>query len=74
MFLKGVDACHPSMLKFNGGYNCTGSGDVLNCKIYCPKTISFEYPPEDMYSCNYAIGQFMPKTVPQCVYGKCLII
>lgn len=61
------------MLNFNGGYNCSGTGDLLNCKITC-KEMSFEYPPADVYTCNYADGFFVPRgAVPQCVFGKCSI-
>ena len=62
------------MLNFNGAYNCSGSGDVLNCNIFCPKGITFEYAPAALYSCNYADGGFVPKAVPQCVIGKCSMI
>lgn len=61
------------MLNFNGAYNCSGTGDVLNCSIFCPKGISLEYAAAPVYSCNYANGEFLPRAVPQCVIGKCLM-
>lgn len=62
------------MLNFNGAYNCSGNGDLMNCKVSCAKGISFEYPPADVYTCNYADGEFLPRGTPQCVFGKCSMI
>ena len=58
------------MLNFNGAYNCSGTGDVLNCNIFCAKGVNLEYEAASLYSCNYADGQFLPRDVPQCVFGE----
>lgn len=62
------------MLNFNGAYNCSGTGDVFKCNIFCPKGITLEYAAAAVYSCNYADGEFLPRAVPQCVIGKCPMI
>ena len=35
-----------------------------------PKGVSFEFEPATEYTCNYAVGEFYPRQIPKCVYGK----
>ena len=64
------EACNPSKLGYNGGYNCTGSGTFLSCRLKCPAPATFSFPPASEYTCNYSYGFFLPNTVPACQYGK----
>lgn len=56
-------------MKFNGGYNCSGTGDSISCSLYCPPGVSFEKTPVSLYTCNYKDSKFLPTNIPQCVYG-----
>lgn len=42
----------------------------LTLRMLGPKGISFDFEPASMYTCNYAVGEFLPKQVPKCVYGN----
>lgn len=55
-------------MKFNGGYNCSGSGDAMTCTLYCPPGVSFDTPPAPKYTCNYKDAKYMPSRIPQCVF------
>lgn len=66
----GTERCATTKMNFNGGFQCTGSADYLSCKITCPKGISFDFQPADVYTCHYETAEFVPKQVPRCVYGK----
>uniref|UniRef100_A0A1B0D0P6 Uncharacterized protein n=1 Tax=Phlebotomus papatasi TaxID=29031 RepID=A0A1B0D0P6_PHLPP len=63
-----VDNCAPKKLKFNGGYNCSGTGDTISCTLYCPKGVEFDSQPSPVYTCSYSKGIFSPDTVPKCVF------
>lgn len=65
-----VENCSPKKISFNGGYNCTGSSEAFSCKLYCPKNVNFEFEPASVYTCKYSEGEFNPKNVPKCLYGK----
>uniref|UniRef100_A0A7G3AKI1 Putative hemolectin isoform b n=1 Tax=Lutzomyia longipalpis TaxID=7200 RepID=A0A7G3AKI1_LUTLO len=64
-----VDNCAPKKMKFNGGYNCSGTGDTISCTLYCPQGVNFDFQPAPVYTCSYAKGVFSPETVPKCVFG-----
>lgn len=53
---------------FNGGYNCSGNGEMYSCSLNCPEGISFEFQPAPVYTCRYSTGQFLPSPIPQCVF------
>jgi hypothetical protein len=42
----------------------------LSCVLTCPKGVNFEYSPAPLYKCRYEFGEFEPKLVPRCVYGR----
>lgn len=66
----GTERCATTKMKFNGGFSCSGTADVLSCRISCPKNVKFEFQPADVYTCSYATGEFSPSQVPRCVFGK----
>ncbi|KAL7040824.1 hypothetical protein ACKWTF_000531 [Chironomus riparius] len=66
--------CSPKKMDFNGPYNCSSTGDLISCKLKCPKGISFEFEPASEYTCNYAVGEFYPRQVPKCVYGDGVLV
>ena len=65
-----VENCSPERMNFNGGYNCSGSGDTFSCSLNCGVSGKFEFPPSSAYVCSYASGIFMPQPIPQCIFGK----
>lgn len=67
-----IEICVPKKIGFNGNYKCSGTAFDLTCSISCPDGISFEFPPEEAYSCNFETEIFTPADVPKCVYGKVL--
>lgn len=56
-------------MKFNGGYNCSGSGDEISCSLYCPPGITFNKAPASKYTCQYKVAKFLPAPIPECVFG-----
>lgn len=66
----GTERCSTAKLNFNGGLSCSGSNDALECKLICPKGVSFTFPPAEKYVCLYGSGEFTPKTVPRCAFGE----
>ncbi|KAF5285691.1 hypothetical protein FQR65_LT13076 [Abscondita terminalis] len=63
-----ASVCKAQKLNFNGGYNCSGNGDIFQCSLMCPEGIEFEFPPANAYVCSYAEGKFLPEPIPQCVF------
>lgn len=57
-------------MKFNGGYNCSGTGESMACTLYCPPGVSFDTPPAPKYTCNYKDAKYMPSRIPQCVFDE----
>ncbi|XP_059615285.1 hemocytin [Phlebotomus argentipes] len=65
-----VENCAPKKLKFNGGYNCSGTGDTITCTLYCPQGVEFDQQPAPQYTCSYASGVFSPSFVPKCIFSS----
>ncbi|EFN85665.1 Hemocytin [Harpegnathos saltator] len=61
-----ADACEAKNLRFNGGYDCTDSGDKFSCTLNCPTESQFEFSPAVTYTCTYDTGIFKPQPIPQC--------
>lgn len=74
MYFIGVEACSPKKIGFNGGFNCSGSGDIISCSLSCPQGVKFEFQPANKYSCDYSVGEFLPRNIPQCAFSKDLTI
>lgn len=49
-------------------YFCPNSFD-LNF-VVGPDIAPFSFTPAPEYTCYYAVGKFLPDTIPQCVYGN----
>ncbi|XP_071530009.1 uncharacterized protein [Panulirus ornatus] len=69
-----ISNCDPMNLGFNGGYNCSGEGMEFGCALWCPDTVSFEFPPASLYKCDYATGTWTPWPVPHCDYTGFLAV
>ncbi|XP_025836285.1 hemocytin [Agrilus planipennis] len=69
-----ADACTSTKLQFNGGYNCSITGEFFSCVLSCPEGVDFEFPPASIYTCSYDTGTFVPFPIPQCVYGHLIPI
>jgi hypothetical protein len=65
-----VENCSPKKLGFNGGYNCSETGEELSCRLHCPEEINFDFPPAEVYTCKYSVAEFIPENVPKCLLRK----
>ncbi len=63
-----TENCSPRKLKFHGGYKCSGTYEGMSCTLSCPEGAKFDIQPKGPYTCKYADGHFLPRTVPECVY------
>ncbi|CAG9836626.1 unnamed protein product [Diabrotica balteata] len=63
-----AEVCNPKNMGFNGGYNCSGDANTFSCALKCPVGIDFEFPPVPVYTCDYALGFYLPAPIPDCVY------
>lgn len=57
-------------MKFNGGYNCAGDENLMNCTLYCPSGVDFDVKPAPVYTCNYKDAKYMPSRIPECVFDE----
>lgn len=65
-----VDRCSPKKMKFNGGYNCAGDENTMNCTLYCPPGVEFDVKPAPVYTCHYKDAQYKPSRIPECIFDE----
>lgn len=68
----GVSLCDVRKLHHNGAWACNHTAyETLCTLVSCPAWMEFEYPPEDVYTCDIQ-GQWLQTNIPKCISSKLL--
>jgi len=65
-------SCDVTKLNFNGNYKCSDDMEKNVCTLSCPQGSVLEpFKTTDVeYTCLYKTGEYEPKHIPQCIFGK----